>query len=277
MVALLVVLNGCGGKPETQASNPVLRSETPAQRAATAPAAPSGSQLSIRGPRSQAEIASIYSMPYSAAAPTGPVPRASVAGLRYSDGDVIADPRWNAQITREWRHIVVHHSATPNGSMAAFDKDHRERNGWDGVGYHFVIGNGNGSGDGEVEPTYRWRQQLQGAHAGVAEYNQHGIGICLVGDFEHSGRPTPRQMASLRALVRFLQVKTGIPTYEVVGHGDLKCTACPGRWLDMAAFRQSLGGNAIAVPIHYTQQGPASLSRPAQMARSSTSLGAALP
>ena len=83
-------------------------------------------------------------------------------------------------------------------------------------------------------------------------------------------------MASLRALVRFLQVKIGIPTYEVIGHGDVpgKCTACPGRWLDVAAFRASLGGNAIPVPIHYAPS-PAALSRP--VARSSTNRGAALP
>src|SRR6478609_6143126 len=39
---------------------------------------------------------------------------------------------------RSWTWIVIHHSATPTGDMAEFDKAHRAK-GWDGVGYHFVI------------------------------------------------------------------------------------------------------------------------------------------
>jgi len=274
--ALLFAVCGCGGKPETQASNPVLRSPGLAEARATPPPAPAASQLNIRGPRTQAELDSLYRLPNGAAAQSNMLPPPAPAG-RLPEYAVVADPRWDVQISREWRHIVVHHSATPTGSMASFNEAHIKR-GWDGVGYHFVIGNGSGTGDGEVEPTYRWRQQLQGAHAGNAEYNQHGIGICLVGDFEHGGRPTPRQMSSLRALVRFLQVKIGIPTYEVIGHCDVppRHTECPGRWLDIAAFRASLGGNAIPVPIHYTPS-PAALSRPVQMARGSSERGAALP
>ena len=39
------------------------------------------------------------------------------------------DSRKILQITRDWAHIVVHHSASPTGSAASFDKAHRER-GW---------------------------------------------------------------------------------------------------------------------------------------------------
>ena len=48
-----------------------------------------------------------------------------------------------------------------------------------GLAYHFVIGNGDGMPDGEIEPTFRWREQIQGAHAGAGEYNEQGIGIAL--------------------------------------------------------------------------------------------------
>src|SRR5689334_10628503 len=63
-------------------------------------------------------------------------------------------PAWLAPIedklvqpeTREWRYVVVHHSAGPSGNAAEFDKFHREEKHWEnGLGYHFVIGNGNGS------------------------------------------------------------------------------------------------------------------------------------
>src|SRR4051812_3753672 len=50
----------------------------------------------------------------------------------------------------QWQYIVIHHSATPSGSAAAFDRMHRAK-GWDELGYHFVIGNGTMSGDGQIE------------------------------------------------------------------------------------------------------------------------------
>jgi len=96
------------------------------------------------------------------------------------------------------------------------------------VGYHFVIGNGHGSADGAIEVTFRWERQMQGAHAGVEEFNQHGIGICLVGDFEH-GHPTEKQIASLVALVNYLQARCRIPTSRVLLHRHIKNTRCPGR------------------------------------------------
>jgi N-acetyl-anhydromuramyl-L-alanine amidase AmpD len=277
IATVAVLAAGCSGRKETTATNPVLR--TP--RAVSAAAAPApASRVAARRPMSQAELNAIYSNA-AAATPSssGHVHSASCAHAApqpAAEYAVSADASWDVPISREWRHIVVHHSATTNGSVSAFDKAHRAR-GWDGVGYHFVIGNGSLTGDGEVEPTYRWRQQMTGAHAGNAEYNQHGIGICLVGDFENIGRPTGRQLASLRALVRFLQVKTGVPTCEVVGHDCVpgKCTDCPGKWMDMHAFRSSLGGGAIGVPIKYTRSAaPAS----SQVARSSSTRGgAALP
>ncbi|HHT9113865.1 MAG TPA: hypothetical protein ACFYD0_11140, partial [Candidatus Wunengus sp. YC65] len=53
---------------------------------------------------------------------------------------------------RDWRYIVVHHSATSSGNAAEFDKYHRRKKGWEnGLGYHFVIGNGNGTPDGKIE------------------------------------------------------------------------------------------------------------------------------
>ncbi len=135
--------------------------------------------------------------------------------------------RLDVPLGRRWGYIVIHHSYSPSGNEAIFDRYHKSR-GWLGVGYHFVIGNGNGSGDGAVEVTFRWEQQIHGAHAGVKEYNEHGIGICLVGDFEH-GYPTDRQMASLAALVNYLQARCGMSTDNILLHRHVKQTACPGK------------------------------------------------
>ena len=134
--------------------------------------------------------------------------------------------RLHVPLKRQWRHVVIHHSATASGSMKMFDRSHKKR-GWLGVGYHFVIGNGNGSANGTIEVTFRWEQQKHGAHAGVKEYNTHGIGVCLVGDFEKS-YPTKAQVSSLVWLVDHLQKRCGIPIDEVLLHRHVKNTRCPG-------------------------------------------------
>ena len=136
--------------------------------------------------------------------------------------------RLDVPLKRDWKYIVIHHSFTDSGNEAIFDKYHRSQRGWLGIGYHFVIGNGHESPDGAIEVTFRWEDQIQGAHAGVEEYNQRGIGICLVGNFER-GYPTAKQMASLVALINYLQQRCRIPTSQVLLHRHLKNTECPGR------------------------------------------------
>ena len=130
---------------------------------------------------------------------------------------------------RAWRFIVLHHSATPTGSAAEFDRLHRAR-GWDELGYHFVIDNGYGGPNGLVEIGSRWYKQKHGAHCKVAhhpEYNDYGVGICLVGNFDNT-RPTAAQVASCARLVRYVKDRYAIPTRHIYGHKQLKPTHCPG-------------------------------------------------
>lgn len=144
-----------------------------------------------------------------------------------------------------WTAIVVHHSAGENGCAAAFDRMHRQR-GWDELGYHFVIGNGTGSADGAVEVGSRWRKQKHGAHCKTAsnQYNDHGIGICLVGNFENHV-PSPKQTAQLRKLLTFLMQRYNIPPGQVYGHGEVRGThtSCPGRYMRMTGLRAWLQRN----------------------------------
>ncbi len=145
----------------------------------------------------------------------------------------------DARGNRDWRYIVIHHSGTRSGSMAAFDRHAREARGWEGVGYHFVIGNGSGSPNGRIEVTFRWEDQMHGAHAGVRRYNQYGIGICLVGNFNND-RPTSAQMRSLVELTTYLQGKHNIPTSRIYGHRDVKSTDCPGHNFPFDEFIRKL-------------------------------------
>lgn len=144
---------------------------------------------------------------------------------------------------REWKYIVLHHTATDRGSVESIHESHLERkdkNGtnWLGIGYHFVIGNGNGMPDGEIEPTFRWREQMHGAHAGSNDYNQLGIGICLVGNFEEA-QPTNAQIDAVERLVATLKQEYDITADRVVGHSEVKSTACPGRHFPLESVRQS--------------------------------------
>jgi hypothetical protein len=141
---------------------------------------------------------------------------------------------------RRWKYIVVHHSATAEGSVESIDAAHRQRKDaagkpWLGIGYHFVIGNGRGMADGLVEPTFRWREQLHGAHAGNRLYNDEGIGICLIGDFQQR-EPTPRQVSAARELIACLKREYTIRADCVLRHRDVNASECPGRRLPWEAI-----------------------------------------
>jgi hypothetical protein len=141
---------------------------------------------------------------------------------------------------RPWKWIVIHHSATPAGNAAVFDKMHKDK-GWDELGYHFVIGNGTQSGDGQIEVGPRWPKQKWGAHAKTPnnEFNERGIGICLVGNFDVE-RPTPAQVRSLTRLVTYLMKTYSISPRDVIGHGETKPTDCPGRYMNVTAIRRAV-------------------------------------
>jgi hypothetical protein len=165
-----------------------------------------------------------------------PAVAARPLGTGAAEGPLAWAPKTAA---RPWKWIVIHHSASPAGSMNVFDKEHKAK-GWDGVGYHFVIGNGTNSADGQVEVTPRWPVQKWGAHAKTLDnrFNEYGIGICMVGNFD-SARPTAAQMRSLTKLTAYLMQTYHIAPQNVVGHRDTKPTDCPGRYVNVAAIRQS--------------------------------------
>lgn len=104
--------------------------------------------------------------------------------------------------------IVIHCSDTPNGRPDTAEDIHRwhQERGWDGIGYHHVIGV-----DGKIEngrPNY-W----MGSH--VAGNNHDSLGICLIGKDDF----TEDQYRSLEFLIVGLMGK--YTDAEVVGHYEL--------------------------------------------------------
>ncbi len=145
-----------------------------------------------------------------------------------------------------WKAIVIHHSGTDSGNVASIDDYHRRNNGWDGIGYDFLIGNGSGCANGEVDATFRWTEQKTGAHCKTDASNwanEEAIGICLVGNFDGS-RPSGSQMASLMKLVRFLSKRYDIPANRIYGHnttpGHITTTSCPGRNFPLSYVKSNL-------------------------------------
>ena len=151
------------------------------------------------------------------------------------DGANVGSFAWPpSHAEHSWRYLVIHHSATNNGSVRSIHNDHRQRmdsagNYWLGIGYHFVIGNGNGMEDGEIEATFRWKQQIHGAHSGSTVHNANGIGICLIGNFQNSA-PTSNQLKAVRTLIGQLSNRYHIPSRLVIGHNAVKPTDCPGKY-----------------------------------------------
>ncbi|MCA9109635.1 MAG: N-acetylmuramoyl-L-alanine amidase [Planctomycetaceae bacterium] len=207
-ILLAIVLTGCGQQAVPQSAGnplPAARTNLPSS------SEPKGSRQSSG--RSAVPIMTVSSTATSWT-PRGPV--------------------------RDWQSIVIHHTASETGSVESIHQIHRERkdaagNPWRGIGYHFVIGNGHGMDDGAIEATFRWREQLEGAHAGISRYNEQGVGICLIGNFEkHS--PTEAQIVSLKKLIAWLSQEYDISVDQVKGHRDLKATACPGKFFPMKEF-----------------------------------------
>jgi N-acetyl-anhydromuramyl-L-alanine amidase AmpD len=148
-----------------------------------------------------------------------------------TDGHAATDPVFNtsAPLDHErWTSIVIHDLGTLSGDPDTVHRQHLSY-GYQGLGYHFVIGNGHGMGDGVIHAGYRWNEQLPGVHtAGEnADYhNQRSIGIVLVGNGER--RPfTDRQMASLVNLIQRLQRELDIPASRVYLHRDVAEGASP--------------------------------------------------
>jgi N-acetyl-anhydromuramyl-L-alanine amidase AmpD len=160
-----------------------------------------------------------------------------------------------------WKYIVIHHSATSAGSARSFDRYH-EQQGYGGLAYHFVIGNGKGSRDGQVEEGFRWKRAMSGTHSTVNAWyhNIFGIGICLVGDFQKA-RPTAKQLEALDRLVATLAARYEIPPENIIAHkevpwgevqfdsekmtvnftaGKHEQTSCPGKNLSIEALRRRI-------------------------------------
>lgn len=110
--------------------------------------------------------------------------------------------------------IIVHCSDTTSGNVDSIRKYHIEHNGWNDIGYHFVI-----LPSGLVEPGRP--VNTPGAHTQGA--NAKSVGICLIGKKTF----TEEQFKALRKLVGELRLYFGgIP---VKGHNEFPSAKKQGK------------------------------------------------
>lgn len=125
------------------------------------------------------------------------------------------------------KYIVVHCADTPNDREVTAEEIHgwHLANGWDGIGYHKVIGR-----SGLVEngrPEY-W----QGSH--VRGHNHESLGVCLIGKDQF----TDEQWSSLFEVLDDWKRKH--PGAEIVGHHDLDPhKTCPN--FDVKTYAKAMG------------------------------------
>lgn len=125
--------------------------------------------------------------------------------------------------------VVLHHTVTPQPGTpddgAAWCREiqgwHMDGNGWNDIGYNFLVGAGNGyvgRGWGIVGA------QCEG-------YNSQSHGIALLAN----GEQAPVSDADLRAVAALIREGLGNgwidPAWSLVPHGDLNATACCGGYI----------------------------------------------
>lgn len=129
-------------------------------------------------------------------------------------------------ISRTLSFSVLHNSGTAAkydkglATVKSFNSYHLSK-GWKCIGYHWVI-----CADGTIYAARK--MEYIGAHAG-SKGNPGSIGICLVGNFETSDKPTQAQKESLAALHSALHERFyGNASLTIRFHREFMATGCPG-------------------------------------------------
>ena len=121
--------------------------------------------------------------------------------------------------------IIIHCSATPQGSSLSFEecrRDHIMHRHFRDIGYHYYI-----TRDGVVHEG----RPIEKVGAHCEGHNSHSIGVCYEGGLDANGKPadtrTDAQRKALKSLIEDLHQR--FPKALIVGHHDLNPNkACPG-------------------------------------------------
>jgi SpoIID/LytB domain protein len=187
---------------------------------------------------------------------------------------IITRARWGAKAARACDSprvanrtvgVVLHHTAGANSYTKAqsasivrsAQKYHMDALGWCDIGYNFLVDKYGQIFEGRAGGVTK---MVRGAHAGVAAVNQYAVGVSMMGNYETASLTEPLKNAVVklvgwRMATHYLPAKgtvsIGGRTYQrIMGHRDVKATACPGRygyaWLTQRGGLRDRVANYIA-------------------------------
>jgi len=224
----------------------------PSSSRGTSPSSPASKSPVLQGPAPAPTSSLRTTDGVRTASTTGGVRQANLQERlsEYFVDGAASDLFYPNKADRPWRYVILHHSASAAGSYSQIDAEHRKVLGYDGCGYHFVIGNGTGSGDGQIEVAQRWINQKHGVHcrnAKNADIDEYSIGICFIGDLDKEP-PTPRQLAAAKVLLAYLSARYEIPRGRIDTHAHLAATptVCPGKRFPADVLQGSIPRSASA-------------------------------
>lgn len=159
-------------------------------------------------------------------------------------------------------HIVIHHSATPDGRTFSTQAIRRFHTSWryDGqtiteqkakalldqgvrgvvapwrkIGYHRLI---ELVGD-EVECIVGRGDHESAAACPQGEMNERAFHVCLIGDFDQAPPSDAMVRVAIERAVAPWRMMHGIPVEKIMGHRDFNSLkTCPGRQFDLELFRE---------------------------------------
>lgn len=126
-------------------------------------------------------------------------------------------------------YIIIHHSATKDGTLKDFDaikRYHIEHNGWRDIGYHYVI-----EKIGSTYVVLPGRAETDsGAHTREEGMNYRSLGICCVGNFDVE-QPSEEMLKVLADLIVSIRRRYG--QLPIAPHKKFSNTSCPGANFNM--------------------------------------------
>jgi flagellar hook assembly protein FlgD len=206
--------------------------------------------------------------------------RLSVAG----SPPIVSRASWGANALLRRNHpryapgarlVIVHHTATPNNYtpdeaaaiVRGIDVYHVKANGWDDIGYNFLVDRYGQVYEGRYGGMTR---NVVGAHA--LGFNTGSVGIALIGNFM-TAKPTPAAVQSLERLIAWRldlahvdpvstltfvsggserwRAGTRVKLRAVAGHRDTGSTSCPGNYLYPLLGQIALAAEQTGLPKLY--------------------------
>lgn len=132
------------------------------------------------------------------------------------------------------QYLVLHHAAGPeNQTPQEIARFHVETRDYPGIAYHYIV-----DATGQVYKVQRATTITWCVH----KQNTKSLCVCLIGNREVNPISDAQYVA---AVDLFRQLRQGytVPLDHVRGHREMpgQATACPGKFISLATFREDVG------------------------------------